>query len=93
VTIGIKVLGQKPLPVSLHSAMNPTWNELGSSPGLRKDRPATNSLNSSTVTPQYERVEYVCWILSNDKLFVPRSTRNRQLVRKLLGGDSMIPQG
>ena len=90
VIMGMKVLGQKPLSVSLHSAMNPTCNELGSFPGLRNDRPATNSLNNSTVTPQYEHVKYVCWVLSNNKLFVPRSTRTRQLVRKLVGEDSMI---
>jgi hypothetical protein len=83
VTMEMKVLGQKPLPVSLHSAMNPTWTELGSSPGLRNDRPANNSLNIGTVTPQYEHSKYVCCMLSNDKLFVTRSTRTRQLVRKL----------
>ena len=84
--MGMKVLGQKPLPVSLHSAMNPTRTELGSSPGLRNDRSAINSLNNGTVTPQYEHVKYVCWIRSNDKPLVQRSTRIRQLVRKLLGG-------
>jgi len=84
--MGMKVLGQKPFPVSFHSAMSPTWNELRSSPGLRNDMPATNSLNNGTVTPQYEYVKYVFWILSND-----RSTRTRQLVRKLLGRDNMIP--
>jgi hypothetical protein len=91
VTMGMKVLGQKHFPVSLHSAMNPTWNELGSSPVLRNDMPATNSLKNGTGTPQYEYVKYVCWILSNDRLFVTRSTRTRQLVQKLLGGDNMIP--
>jgi hypothetical protein len=87
----MKVLGQKPLPVSLHSAMNPTWTELGSSSSFRNDRPATNNLSNGAVTAQYEQVKYVSWILSNDKAFVPRSTRTRQLIRKLLEGDSRKP--
>jgi len=75
VTLGMKVLGQKPLPVSLHSTMNPTWTEMGWSSGLRNEMTSTNSLNNGTVTPQYERVKYVGWILSKDKPFVQRSTR------------------
>ena len=82
----MKLLGQKPLPVSIHCAMNPIWIELGSIPVLRNDRPATNSLNNGPVTPQYEYVKYICWNLSNDKPFVPRSTRTGHLVCKLLGG-------
>ena len=85
VTMGMKLLGKKSLPVSIHCAMNPTWTELGSSLCLRNDRPAANSLNNGTVTPQYEYVKYVCWNFSNDRPFVPRSTRTRLLVRKLLG--------
>ena len=74
-TLGMKLLGQKPLPVSLHSTMNLTWTEMGSSLCLRNEMTAINSLNNGTVTPQYEHVKYVCWILCNDKLFVQRSTR------------------
>ena len=99
VTMAMKILRQKHLPVSLHSSKNPTWTEMGSSPGLRNDRPATNSPNNGTVIPQYELVKYVPWSLSNDKPFVPRSTGTRQLVRKILEGEgdrqvckgSMVP--
>jgi hypothetical protein len=85
--MAMKVFEQKPLPVSLHRAMNPTWTELRSSPGLRNNRPATNTLNIGTVTPQYENVKYVCRIVFRQairtKIYTyptngPEVTRGRQ---------------
>ena len=35
--MGIELFGQKTLPVSLHSTMNSTWTEMGSTAGLRNE--------------------------------------------------------
>jgi hypothetical protein len=44
-----EVLGGKTCPTSTLPTTNPTWSDLGSNPGLRGERPATNRLSHGTV--------------------------------------------
>jgi hypothetical protein len=43
-----EVLGGKTCPSATLSAINPTWTDQGSNPGLRGERPATNRLSHGT---------------------------------------------
>jgi hypothetical protein len=43
----------KPCPSATLSTTNPTWTDLGSNPGLRGERPATNLLSHGTALNIY----------------------------------------
>ena len=43
-----EVLGEKPVQMPLFFPTSLTWNDLGSNPGLRGERPAINRLRHGT---------------------------------------------
>jgi hypothetical protein len=75
-------LGEKPLPVPLCSPQISHGLDMGSNPGLRGERPATNRLSHGTAS-RLRRLGYLCRMQDQDDLSIKLTIHKPEGTRRV----------